>query len=56
MRTNFNVEAHDKRRPGETTLTQTTDLRSKIQVPKTLKWSNVTFPENWTLENENYPL
>ena len=56
MRTNFNVQALDKRKPGETTLIQTTDLRSKIQVLSTLKWSDVTFPENWTLENENYPL
>ena len=46
----------DKRKPGEITLIQTQDLRSNIQVPKTLKWSGVTFPENWTLENDNYPL
>ena len=56
MRTNFNVQALDKKRPGETTLIQTTDPRSNIQVPKTLQWSEVTFPENWTLENENYLL
>ena len=55
VRTNFNVQALDKRRPRETTLIQTTDPRSNIQVPKTLQWSEVTFPENWTLENENYP-
>ena len=55
MRTNFNVQALDKRRPRETTLIQTTDPRSNIQVPKTLQWSEVTFPENCTLENENYP-
>ena len=56
MRTNFNVQALDKKRPGETILIQTTDPRSNIQVPKTLQWSEVTFPENWTLENENYPI
>ena len=56
MRKNFNVQALDKRKPGETTLIQTPDPKSNIQVPKTLKWSEVTFPENWTLENENYPL
>ena len=55
MRTNFNVQALDKRKPGETTFIQTPDPRSNIQVPKTLKWLEVTFPENWTLENENYP-
>ena len=56
LRTNLNAQALDKRRPRETTLIQTTDPRSNIQVPKTLQWSKVTFPENWTLENENYPL
>ena len=56
LRTNLNAQALDKRRPRETTLIQTTDPRSNIQVPKTLQWSEVTFPENWTLENENYPL
>ena len=40
----------------ETTLIQTTDVRSKVQVPRTLKWSEVTFPANWTLENENHYL
>ena len=41
---------------GETTLVQTIDPRSKIQVPRTLKWFEVTFPPDWTLENENYHL
>ena len=56
VRTNFNVQALDKRRPRKTTLIQTTNPKSNIQVPKTLQWLEVTFPENWTLENENYPL
>ena len=56
IRTNMNVQALDKKKMGETTLTQNRDIRSKIQVPRTLKWSDVTLPENWTLENENYPL
>ena len=56
LKTNLNVQALDKRKMGETTLIQTKDLRSKIQVPRTLKWSEVTFPSDWTLENENYPL
>ena len=56
MRTNFNVQALDKKRLGETTLIQTTDPRSNIQVPKTFQWFEVTFSENWTLENEKYPL
>ena len=56
IRTNFNVQALDKRRPRETTIIQTTDPRSNIQVPKTLQWSEVTFLENWTPENENYSL
>ena len=56
IRTNLNVHALDKRKIGETILIQTKDIRSKIQVPKTLKWSDVIFPSNWTLENENYSL
>ena len=56
MRTNFNVQALNKKRLGETTLIQTIDPRSNIQVPKTLQWSEVTFLENQTLENEKYPL
>ena len=56
LRTNLNAQALDKRRPRETTLIQTTNPRSNIQVPKTLQWLEVTFPENWTLKNENYPL
>ena len=46
----------NKSRPREITLIQTTDPRSNIQVPRTLQWSEVTFPKNWTLENENFPL
>ena len=56
MRTNLNVQALDKRKMGETTLIQTIDPRSKIQVPRPLKWTEISFPQNWTLENENYPL
>ena len=56
LRTNLNAGALDKRRPRETTLIQNIDPRSNIQVPKTHQWSKVTFPENWTLENENFPL
>ena len=52
----MNVQAIDKRKMGETTLIQTKDIRSKVQVPRTLKWSDVTFPTNWTLENENHYL
>ena len=26
---------------------------SHIQVPKTLKWIEITFPQDWTLQNEN---
>ena len=55
LRTNLNAGVLDKRRPRETTLIQTIDPRSNIQVPKTLQWSEVTFSQNWTLENENYP-
>ena len=33
---------------------QTTTTGSQIKVPRALKWSKVTFPQDWTLQNENY--
>ena len=56
MGTNMSIQAFDKRKPGETTLIQSSTVRSTIQVPRTLKWSEISFPAEWTLENENYPL
>ena len=56
MRTNMSIQALDKRKAGETTLIQSSDVRSTVQVPRTLKWSEITFHQQWTLENENYPL
>ena len=37
IRTNMNVQAIDKKKMRETTLIQTKDVKSKIQVPRTLK-------------------
>ena len=54
MRTNMSIQAIDIRKAGETTLIQTPDVRSKVQVPRTLKWSEVTFPAHWTIDNENH--
>ena len=56
MGTNMSIQAFDKRKLGETTLIQTLNVRSTIQVPRTLKWSEISFLAQWTLENENYPL
>ena len=52
----MNVQAIDKRKMGETTLIQTKEVRSKVQVPRTLKWSDFICPSDWTLENENHYL
>ena len=54
IRTNLNVQALNKNAKGETTLIQTTAPGSQIQVPKTLKWTEISFPQDWTLQNENY--
>ena len=54
IRTNLNVQALNKKAIGETTLFHTTTPGSQIQVPKTLKWTNISFPQDWTLQNENY--
>ena len=56
MRTNMSIQFIDKRKAGETTFIQTPNVRSTIQVPKTLKWSEVTFPAHWTIDNENHHL
>ena len=56
IRTNMNVQAIGNRKMGETTLIQTKDVRAKIQVPRTLKWLDVIFPSDWTLQNENHYL
>ena len=56
IRTNSNVQALNKKARGETTLLQATIPGSQIKVPKTLKWSKVTFPQDWTLQNENFAL
>ena len=56
MRTNTSIQSIDKRKAGETTFIQTPNVRSTIQVPKTLKWSEVTFPAHWTIDNENHHL
>ena len=56
MRMNMSIQSIDKRKAGETTLIQTPDVRSTVQVPRTLKWSEVTFPAHWTIDNGNYPL
>ena len=56
MRTNMNVGALDRREKGETTLIQTTDPSARISIPRNLKWNEITFPANWTLENENHTL
>ena len=54
--TNMSIQAFDKRKLGETTLIQSSNIRSTIQVPRTLKWSEITFPSQWTLQNEKYSL
>ena len=54
IRTNLNVQALNKKAKGETTLIQTTTLGSQILVPKTLKWIEISFTYDWTLQYENY--
>ena len=56
IRMNLNVQAVNKKTRGETTLIQTIAPGSKIQVLRTFKWTKVSFPQDWTLENENYSL
>ena len=48
IKTNLNIQALNKKAKGETTLI------SQIQIPKTLKWTEISFLQDWTLQNENY--
>ena len=52
----MNVGALDRREKGETTLIQTTDPTARVSIPRSLKWNEITFPADWTLENENHVL
>ncbi|KAL0017272.1 hypothetical protein SO802_004341 [Lithocarpus litseifolius] len=55
IKTNMNVGALDRKKVGETLLIQT-NVQAKIQIPRTLKWNEISFPEDWKLQNENFPL
>ena len=35
---------------------QSTGPTAKVSIPKCLKWNEITFPADWTLENENHSL
>ena len=54
MRTNMNVGALHRSEKGETTLIKTTDPIARVSIPRSLKWNEITFPADWTLENENH--
>ena len=53
MRTNMNVGALNRSGKSETTLIQTTDPKAKVSIPRCLKWNEITFPADWTLENDH---
>ena len=52
----MNVGALDRREKGETALIQTTDPTARVSIPRSLRWNEITFPADWTLENENHAL
>ncbi|KAK9988116.1 hypothetical protein SO802_028355 [Lithocarpus litseifolius] len=55
IKTNMNVGALDRKKVGETLLIQT-NIHGKVQVPRTLRWDEISFPDDWKLHNENHPL
>ncbi|KAL0004515.1 hypothetical protein SO802_012076 [Lithocarpus litseifolius] len=55
IKTNMNVGALDRKKVGETLLIQT-NIHAKVQIPRTLRWDEISFPEDWKLHNENHPL
>ena len=52
----MNVGALNRSGKGETTLIQTTSPTAKVSIPRSLRWNEITFPADWTLENENHSL
>ena len=56
IKTNLNIQALNKKAKGETTLISQIQIPKtlKIQIPKTLKWTEISFLQDWTLQNENY--
>ncbi|KAK9989318.1 hypothetical protein SO802_029557 [Lithocarpus litseifolius] len=56
IKTNMNVGALDRKKVGETLLIQTNIHDAKIKVPRTLRWDEISFPDDWKLHNENHPL
>ena len=35
---------------------QTADPTARVSIPRNLRWNEITFPADWTLENENHTL
>ncbi|KAL0004657.1 hypothetical protein SO802_012218 [Lithocarpus litseifolius] len=54
IKTNMNVGALDRKKVGETLLIQT-NVQAKIQIPRTLRWDEISFQEDRKLHNENFP-
>ena len=55
IRTNLNVHALVKSPKDQTLLIQSHASDANIRVPKSIRWNEVTLPNDWFLENETQP-
>ncbi|KAI5350918.1 hypothetical protein L3X38_003809 [Prunus dulcis] len=53
--TNMNFQALNKSPKDQTVLIQSHTSDAHIQVPHTIKWSEVALPKDWTLVTESHP-
>ena len=47
----INLRSLIRDQKGETTVFQTNLAKSKLAIPRKIPWSEITFPDTWTLEN-----
>jgi hypothetical protein len=54
--TNMNFQAIERSPKNQTLLIQSSQHNANIRIPQTIKWSDISLPENWCLTNESHPV
>jgi len=52
--TNMNFQAISKSPKNQTLLIQSTRGNASIRVPHTIKWTDISLPQQWSLTNESF--
>jgi hypothetical protein len=53
-RTNMNFQAIKRSPSGQTMLIQSSQSNASIHVPRTINWTNIELPKEWSLTNESF--